>query len=160
MRNHGKFHAIIDTLDWWVIEIHFSPFISLTNVMAKSSKEIHIIYFRVALLRDFRGSHASLRSEIFASRMRCDSAAVSDANERTVTARAPWLRSYFRDLRRPQSTSQLSCFWAFLGTYSHYLGIYMLYTDVQAVANRATLLAINSSMYWFSENLNRHIMSH
>lgn len=62
-------------------------------------------------------------ARIYVSRMRCDdSAAVSDANKRSVTARAC---SYFYDLQRPQSTSRLSCFWAFLGTYSHYLGIYM-----------------------------------
>jgi len=73
-------------------------------------------------------SHALLRSKIFVSGMRCDdSAAVSDANESTVTARAC---SYFRDLQRPQSASRLSCFWAFLGIYSHYLGIYVPYIDV------------------------------
>lgn len=70
-----------------MIEIYSSPFISLTNVMAKLSKEIHVIYFRRLRYEILERIHASLRSEISASRTRCDdSAVVSDTNERTVTA--------------------------------------------------------------------------
>lgn len=92
--------------------------------------------------------------------MQCDdSAAVSVANERTVTARAC---SYFHDLRRPQSASRLSCFWAFLGTYSHYLGIYMLYTYIcTGCCKLRTLSAISSSMEvdFFDKYLNRRHIS-
>lgn len=93
--------------------------------------------------RDSRESlaHLASRGEISASGTRCDdSAAVSNANEHTVTARA---RSYFRGPRRGIRKAHPDCISflrAFLGTYSLItrVGIYTVheYIRVQAVAGR------------------------